>query len=76
MISGRSLLLVFGTVLFFLIGFARHFSDFHVFGPSWSIPAGRPWMAHHNLWLAIGLIYLLSSTFSVMRDFARRKRQR
>ena len=77
MISSRSLLLVFGTVLFFLVGFGSYGSyllDFNMFGPAWTTAAQRAWMAHHTLWFALGFLYLLLTTFSVKRDLARRKR--
>jgi hypothetical protein len=75
MTSGRSILLLFGVMLFFLLAFFQYASDSIDFGHLLGVPAKKPLIPGAFLWLVFGSVYLLVLLGSVKRDFSNRKRK-
>jgi len=75
MISGRSILLLFGVALFLSLTLFQYATDSIDFGHLLGIPAKKPLIPRAFAWLAFGTIYLLVLLGSLKRDFFSRKRK-
>jgi hypothetical protein len=75
MISTRTLLLLFGFVLFLLLGVIGLVSDSINLFPSLTVPFRRPSISAYVLWFAFGSLYLPLTLASLSHDFSRRKKK-
>lgn len=75
MISARTLLLLFGFVLFFLIGVIGYISDSLSFDVLFGSPVRKPAIVAYALWFGFGFIYFFVTLASLRHDLSNRKRK-